>query len=370
MLKWGEQNSCVKGGIVMTRRIMCLIVAMALAALIMGGALAEPLKKVMMVDFCEEWVSLRDAPSTAGKRLAQVPLYALVTDAETSPAWGDFTYCRYDGQYGYILSKYLVEYVDVDPAIETWSDGDLGFSFLYDPGVMTVDAGAPEDGGSVTIRPRDADVQASLEIMTPERVGVLPWKFLELNAPEGVAYSEDTTQYGDAMHFFKKNSAGGGNMVEGYYAVDGPDNFAVAVGKWPEALSEDWGRRFTGLLRSLQFIRPELVRADWAEATPNAVVIDADGEYVTIMMDDQTVTGVQLLSLSLSDVAQDSSISFDSEVIYERDSIGPDAPLVVKIAFPGDIPSYGLRFTDAGGTLRQYAIAMSGYDGSVFMEEF
>ena len=97
MLKWGEQNSCVKGGIVMTRRIMCLIVAMALAALIMGGALAEPLKKVMMVDFCEEWVSLRDAPSTAGKRLAQVPLYALVTDAETSPAWGDFTYCRYDG---------------------------------------------------------------------------------------------------------------------------------------------------------------------------------------------------------------------------------------------------------------------------------
>ena len=82
------------------------------------------------------------------------------------------------------------------------------------------------------------------------------------------------------------------------------------------------------------------------------------------------MTGVQLRSLSLTDVAQDGGVSFDGEVIYERDSIGPDAPLVVKIAFPGDIPSYGLRFTDAGGTLRQYAIGMSGYDGSLIMEEF
>lgn len=354
----------------MNRRIACLIVAMLLAVLVTGAAMAEPLKKVMMVDFCEEWVSLRDSPSTAGKRLAQVPLYALVTDAETNPAWDDFTYCRYDGQYGYILSKYLVEYVDVDPVIETWSDAGLGFSFLYDPEVMTVDAALSEDGGRVTVSPKDADVQASLEILTPESVGVLSWKFLELNAPEGTAYSEDTTESGDAMHFFKKRSDNGGNMMEGYYAVDGPENFVVAVGRWPEALSEDWGRRFTGLLRTIRFIRQELVRADWAEATPNAVVIDADGEYVTMMVDDETVTGVQLLSLSLTDVAQDGGVSFDSEVIYERDSIGPDAPLVVKIAFPGDIPSYGLRFTDAGGILRQYAIGMSGYDGSLFMEEF
>lgn len=144
----------------------------------------------------------------------------------------------------------------------------------------------------------------------------------------------------------------------------------MAVGRWPETLSGDWGQRFTGLLRTLRFITGDPVRADWAEATPNAVVIDPDGEYVTLMADGEGVRNAQLLALSLSDAMQDGSVTFDSKVIYERDSVGPDAPLVVKIAFPGDIPCYGLRFTDAGGTTRQYAIGMSGYDGSLILEAF
>ena len=69
----------------------------------------------MMVDNCEEWVSLRDGPGTGCGRLAKVPLYAIVTDCERSEWTGDFIYCNYDGQWGYILAQYLVPWADPEP---------------------------------------------------------------------------------------------------------------------------------------------------------------------------------------------------------------------------------------------------------------
>ncbi len=92
----------------MTRKLLgvLLVAAMLLSC---GAALAEKtFYGDMVVINCEEWVSLRDVPGTGGKRLAKVPLYAVVTDAEWEPICGDFIYCCYEGQYGYILSQYLM----------------------------------------------------------------------------------------------------------------------------------------------------------------------------------------------------------------------------------------------------------------------
>lgn len=69
----------------------------------------------MMVDNCKDWVSLRETPSKKGKRLIKVPLYAIVTDAQGSDEYGDFIYCDYNGQTGYILSQYLVPWADPEP---------------------------------------------------------------------------------------------------------------------------------------------------------------------------------------------------------------------------------------------------------------
>ena len=88
-----------------------LLSALLVAAMLLtcGAALAEKtFYGDMVVINCQEWVSLRDVPGTGGKRLAKVPLYAVVTDAEWEPICGDFIYCRYEGQYGYILSQYLM----------------------------------------------------------------------------------------------------------------------------------------------------------------------------------------------------------------------------------------------------------------------
>ena len=97
----------------MTRRIVALIVALMLA--LGATALAETETEYlgnMMVDNCDEWVSLRDGPGTGCERLVKVPLYAVVTDCERGPLTGDFIYCCYDGQWGYILAKYLVPWAD------------------------------------------------------------------------------------------------------------------------------------------------------------------------------------------------------------------------------------------------------------------
>ena len=88
------------------KRALALAVALLLALPVF--ALAETVYYGdMTVEHCEEWVSLRDVPGTGGKRLAKVPLHATVTDAQWDRFCGDFLYCCYQGQYGYILAQYL-----------------------------------------------------------------------------------------------------------------------------------------------------------------------------------------------------------------------------------------------------------------------
>ena len=106
------------------------IIAALLALLCLFGAWGVAESGVvsygnMMVDNCEEWVSLRDVPGTGGNRLAKVPLYAIVTDAEWTELYGDFIHCCYDGQYGYILAKYLVPWADPEPGDEAVMDVTL-----------------------------------------------------------------------------------------------------------------------------------------------------------------------------------------------------------------------------------------------------
>jgi len=94
------------------RIILIFIVSFMLAV----SALADTVHYgTMMVDNCEEWVSLRDGPGKGCGRLAKVPLYSIVTDCEKSEWTGDFLYCNYDGQWGYILAQYLVPWADPEP---------------------------------------------------------------------------------------------------------------------------------------------------------------------------------------------------------------------------------------------------------------
>ena len=72
-----------------------------------GPALHREQGPNMRVVKCKEFVSLREARSTSAKRLAKVPLGALVL---AFPEYGEengFIYCVYHDEDGFILAEYL-----------------------------------------------------------------------------------------------------------------------------------------------------------------------------------------------------------------------------------------------------------------------
>ena len=79
-----------------------LLVLLVIALCMPIGALAE---ETMRIVNCQDWVSLRSAPSTQAERLAQVPLGAYVTGE--CDYYSDFSPCSYEGVSGYILNEYL-----------------------------------------------------------------------------------------------------------------------------------------------------------------------------------------------------------------------------------------------------------------------
>lgn len=87
----------------MKRVLICL-----LCLSLLTGCTAQALKfcDFLHVTGCEEYVTLREGPSTSAKAIAQIPPHALVfyLDENTN----DFTKVSY-GQQGYVLSQYLTE---------------------------------------------------------------------------------------------------------------------------------------------------------------------------------------------------------------------------------------------------------------------
>ncbi|MBO4916055.1 MAG: hypothetical protein J5449_12735, partial [Oscillospiraceae bacterium] len=82
------------------------------------------------------------------------------------------------------------------------------------------------------------------------------------------------------------------------------------------------------------------------------------------------VTDFKLLSLTVDSVSDEGRISFSTKELCTRDRLEPGKPLLVKTVFQGDSPSLGFSYVDAAGTEHRCAIAVSGYDGSLYSYEF
>ena len=79
-----------------------LMLCLMLAALAIAETTVTDTMKVIK---CANWVSLRKDPSQASQRLKTVPLGALVYHC--AEAEKGFVFCEYEGNTGYILSRYL-----------------------------------------------------------------------------------------------------------------------------------------------------------------------------------------------------------------------------------------------------------------------
>ncbi|GEM_PF-257209 len=60
---------------------------------------------------------------------------------------------------------------------------------------------------------------------------------------------------------------------------------------------------------------------------------------------------------------------FVCQPIADLDEVDPEHPVAAGFAFIGDIPNYGISFTDENGKEYSYAVGVSGYDGKVELSE-
>jgi hypothetical protein len=118
------------------------------------------------------------------------------------------------------------------------------------------------------------------------------------------------------------------------------------------------------------------VAARWAEealsgySAYDEFIADTTEPQVMILLSAEgSVRDFKVLKLNFEDIDESGKVMFSAIELYTQDMLAPERPLVVGMTFFGLIPNNGISFIDDSGTTRNYAINISGEDGSLFMEE-
>lgn len=97
----------------------------------------------------------------------------------------------------------------------------------------------------------------------------------------------------------------------------------------------------------------------------------SEGEGTKVLFTpSRSVKDFKLLALTIEDVDENGNIKFASEEVYSRESLDPECPLAAALDFFGDIPNNGFSYVDDNGTIKSFAINISGEDGSLILTEF
>jgi len=94
--------------------------------------------------------------------------------------------------------------------------------------------------------------------------------------------------------------------------------------------------------------------------------LQEDSEYIMWITFDpsEVVTNVQFVSFALSEMGM--SVE---KVLFTAPELEPGVPLLAGVVFYGDMTTYGLMCTDGEGRQRCYTVYISGFDGSLVMNE-
>ena len=284
----------------------------------------------MEVVNCNEWVSLRESPSTSAARLVQVSLGAIVSNCEqVNDEW---IYAEYDGYAGYILSQYL------EP-----SDGRITFNAMIititgegAPLYATLDAQEPID-----LIPTDTIVR-NCYIMDNNRI------YVEWGERCGFISLFHAEVYNEMLHFPQSITLHS-NLYRAYegqpltlqiaYSKDFPipngEYSVYEFGEYTEADAED--------LPKVQFV----------------------------LYADETVSHVHLFSIAMR-----SWDDMTGEVIYDATleniqyQVDSEHPLSVGAVIWGDMPNLAVGYADENGAYHFAFIEISGEDGSLILREF
>lgn len=115
---------------------------------------------------------------------------------------------------------------------------------------------------------------------------------------------------------------------------------------------------------------------DWVEIRYADADLMASGAYHAYTSEQSEYT-VYLLFRPKMPLKNVQLLSFDvveaglgvSRVLYALPDLQPDMPLLAGVVFYGDMTTYGFSATDDQGHQRCYTVSVSGYDGSLVVEE-
>lgn len=83
------------------------------------------------------------------------------------------------------------------------------------------------------------------------------------------------------------------------------------------------------------------------------------------------VSDFKVLSLSFEGVSENGSmVQFATTELYGQSVLAPERPLMVGMSCDSTIPCYGISYVDENGVTRNFAIEVSGMDGSVLLSGF
>lgn len=83
----------------------------------------------------------------------------------------------------------------------------------------------------------------------------------------------------------------------------------------------------------------------------------------------ETVSDFSFTSVEMKDFVNGRPV-FDTAPLMSLKTLDPEKPLLVTMTFFGDLPSYGITYTDRKGKQHNYTVEMSGKDGSVVLNPF
>lgn len=288
----------------------------------------------MEVVNCEEWVSLREKPSTSSKRVMKVYLGAVVNNCQQFG--DDWIYAEYDGKGGYILAEYL------QPCIEETLVHSAMMITLYPddaPFYAAVDSTEPLD-----YIPANTIVRNCV-IMDNGRV------YVEWGCRSGYINLMHAEAYSEMLHFPRQITL----RVDPFGGED-----------------EDGPAPALKIADSSIFPIMEYEEHTYFEYADYMAADDPELPKVTfVLYTDTTINHVHLFSVSMSawdeEHGEEVYEATLEEIQYQMDS---DHPMHVGAVIWGDSPNLAVGYEDAEGVYHFAFIEISGEDGSLILREF
>lgn len=88
-----------------------------------------------------------------------------------------------------------------------------------------------------------------------------------------------------------------------------------------------------------------------------------------LLESEKTLSDVKVLKLLDVKSTDDEILSFDAQVVYKKEKIDNENPLVIKMSFYDTIPYWGISYKDEKGNPHTYAFNMSGKDSSMYLSK-